>query len=314
LERRLLGSSGISVSRLCFGTLTLGPLQRGMTPEDGGRLLIHALHRGVIFFDTAEIYGTYPHLRILLSESRDVVIATKSYAFDRKTAEESFEKAVRGLGRDYIDIFLLHEQESNHTIRGHWEALEYFLRKKEQGHIGAVGLSTHRVQAVRAALEFPEIAIVHPLINIRGIGIADGTREDMAQAIAAFAQAGRGIYAMKALGGGHLIGERRNAIRYSLGLPGVQSVAIGMQSVEEIDYNVALFEGLEPDEELESALDKTPRRLSVDEWCTGCGKCAEACKAGAIIVETGKAIPDMEKCSLCGYCAAACPEFNIKVL
>jgi aryl-alcohol dehydrogenase-like predicted oxidoreductase len=310
----LLGSTGISVSRLCFGTLTLGPLQRGMTPQDGGRLMIHALHGGVIFFDTAEIYGTYPHLRVLLGECRDVVIATKAYAFDRKTAEESFEKAISGLGREYIDIFLLHEQESIHTIRGHWEALEFFLRKKEQGLIGAVGLSTHRVEAARAALEFPEIEVVHPLINIRGIGISDGTREDMSQAIATLGLASRGVYAMKTLGGGHLIGERRSAIRYALDLPGVQSIAIGMQSAAEIDYNVALFEGREPDTRLESILGKIPRRLSVDEWCTGCGKCAEACKAAAIVVEDGRAKPDMGKCSLCGYCAAVCPEFCIKVL
>ena len=106
------------------------------------------------------------------------------------------------------------------------------------------------MEAARAALKFPEIEVVHPLINIRGIGIAGGAREDMEEAVDALAEAGRGVYAMKALGGGHLIAERREAIRYALGLPGVQSVAVGMQSEAEVDYNVALFEGCEPSLEL----------------------------------------------------------------
>lgn len=313
MERRFL-VPGLPVSRLCYGTLTLGPLQRNMTAQEGGRLLIYALQKGIIFFDTAEIYGTYPHIRVMLNECRDAVIATKCYAWDRATAEESFEKAVKGIGRDYIDVFLLHEQESIHTIRGHWEALEYFIRRKEQGDIGAVGLSTHSVEAARAALRFPEINVVHPLINKRGIGIAGGTRKDMEQAIAALAADGRGVYAMKALGGGHLIFDRRSALEYALGLEGVQSIAVGMQSEAEIDYNAALFEGLEPTDEMEQSVSQAKRQLFVHDWCRGCGQCAEACGQGAIRINEGRAVPDREKCILCGYCAAACPDFCIKVL
>lgn len=314
MENRDLGSTGISVSRLCFGTLTISPLQRGRTPEEGFRLMIYALERGIIFFDTAELYGTYPHLKIVLAERPDAVVATKSYAYDRETAEASFIKAVRGIGREYVDIFLLHEQESAHTIRGHWGALEYFVRRKREGLIGAVGISTHRVEAARAALKHPEIEVVHPIINAGGIGIADGTREDMERAIAALHEAGKGVYAMKALGGGHLISRRREAMRYALGLPGVQSVAVGMQSEAEVDYNAALFEGREPSEELEAAMGSAARSLHVHDWCRGCGKCAEACRAGAIAVVGGRAVPDMGKCTLCGYCASTCPEFCIKVL
>jgi predicted aldo/keto reductase-like oxidoreductase len=302
----------VKVTRLCFGTLTIGPLQRNRTPEEGGKLLIYALQQGILFFDTAEIYGTYPHIRYMLRECPNAVIATKSYSYDKKTAEESFAKAVRGLGREYIDVFLLHEQESIHTLRGHWEALEYFIRRKEEGSIGAVGISTHCVDAARAALKFPQIEVVHPLINFRGVGIVGG-REAMEKAVADLAAAGKGIYAMKALGGGHLISERREAIRYALGLP-VQSVAMGMQSRAEVDYNVALFEGREPTGEQEAAVGSAERSLHVDEWCRGCGKCVAACRSGALSIVNGKATPDGTKCTLCSYCASACPEFCIKVL
>lgn len=313
MERREL-VRGLPVSRLCYGTLTIGPLQRNMTPPEGGRLLIHALQKGIIFFDTAELYGTYPHLRIMLREKRDAVIATKCYAWDRATAEASWAKAARELGRDYVDVFMLHEQESELTLRGHREALEYFTGLKERGHVGAVGISTHHIAAAKAALRHPEIDVVHPLINMSGIGIADGTGREMEQAVAALAESGRGVYAMKALGGGHLIGRRREAFAYALGLPGVASVAVGMQSEAEIDYNAALFEGTKPSDELERAVGGAQRSLLVHDWCRGCGKCAEACSAGAIRVSEGRAVPDMSRCRLCGYCAAACPDFCIKVI
>jgi ferredoxin len=87
-----------------------------------------------------------------------------------------------------------------------------------------------------------------------------------------------------------------------------------MQSVAEIDYNTALFEGLEPSVELERVTAGVPRALHVHDWCHGCGRCAAACKSGAIRIEGGRAVPDHQKCVLCGYCAAACPEFCIKVL
>ena len=56
--------------------------------------------------------------------------------------EQSLERALRGLGRDYIDIFMLHEQESSLTLRGHGGALDYLVRAKERGLVRAVGMST----------------------------------------------------------------------------------------------------------------------------------------------------------------------------
>ena len=89
---------------------------------------------------------------------------------------------------------------------------------------------------------------MHPLINLAGIGIQDGSREDMEGAIAAVRARGTGIFAMKPLGGGHLIGDNRAALEYAIRSPLLDAVAVGMQSVEEIDANVALFDAA-PDAE-----------------------------------------------------------------
>ena len=53
-----LGNTGINVSRLCFGTLTMGPLQCNMSVTKGVELIERAFSNGVNFLDTAEIYGT----------------------------------------------------------------------------------------------------------------------------------------------------------------------------------------------------------------------------------------------------------------
>ncbi|MBT9155645.1 MAG: hypothetical protein DDT37_00613 [Firmicutes bacterium] len=303
----------IEVSELCYGTLTLGPLQKNLTPKEGGRLLCAAFELGVNFFDTAELYGTYPHLAAGLAEHmHKAVIATKSYAADAAGMEQSLAQALRSLNREYIDIFLLHEQESAHTLRGHAQALEYLLRKREQGYVRAVGISTHHVAGVRAALEYKELDVIHPLINKAGIGIVDGAREDMARAIFDAAKANKGIYAMKALGGGSLHKDAHAALSYVRELPGVAAVAVGMGSPVDVYANCTLFShgAFPPD----YCAGQSKRQVLIEPWCTGCGVCVRHCPQGALSLASGKAVVNEAQCVLCGYCVAHCRDFNVKVI
>ena len=314
MQTTVLGRSGLKVSRLCFGTLTMSPLQRNFAPEEGARLLVHAYERGVRFLDTADLYGTYPHIRLALREAPDYVVSTKAYCYDRPTAEAALERAFRGLDREYVDLFMLHEQESLYTLRGHEEALNYLAEQKAKGRIGAVGVSTHFAGCVAAAPRFGMIDVIHPLINAAGIGIQDGTREDMENAIRAARDFGIGIFAMKPLGGGHLIGSNRVALEYALNNPLLDSIAMGMQSIEEIDADVAAFNGEDGCWERFEALRGRERRIMVHDWCEGCGRCAARCRQEAISVVDGRARIDPEKCVFCGYCARVCPQFCIKVV
>lgn len=309
-----LGNTGIEVSRLCFGGLIIGPLQAGMTVEAGASVIRCALEAGVNFIDTAELYGTYPHIREAVKRSgKRPVIAAKSYAYSAEGAEKSLEKARKELDTDYIDIFMLHEQESRLTLRGHREALEYYIGQKARGRIGAVGVSTHNIEVVEASCDMPEIEVIHPLINIAGIGIGDGSIGEMLSAVRRAHSCGKGIYSMKALGGGNLLGRYEECMDFVLGLPFVHSIAVGMQSAEEVAMNVSLFEGRDVDGEVRDRLKAKSRRLHVDEWCSGCGRCVERCGTGAMQVVGGKARADMEKCVLCGYCGSVCPQFAIKI-
>ncbi|AKX94440.1 aldo/keto reductase [Moorella thermoacetica] len=315
MQYTTLGTSGIRVSRLCFGSLTMGPLQAGLTIKEGAGLIRRALELGVNFIDTAQCYNNYPYIRAALKGwSGEVVVATKSYDYTAEGMALSLEEARREMDREVIDIFLLHEQETALTLAGHRPALDYLLEARERGLVRAVGISSHAVEAVRVAATMPEIDVIHPLYNRAGLGILDGTREEMLAAITLAHTRGKGIYAMKALGGGHLAGEARAALEFVLKTPGIDAVAVGMQSPAEVEANVAWCSGREPGEDVLSRLQARKRCLLIEEWCQGCGNCVRRCPQGALEVIEGRAVVDPERCILCGYCAGACRDFCIKVI
>ncbi|RKD34614.1 aldo/keto reductase [Thermohalobacter berrensis] len=311
-----LGNTNIKVSKLCFGSLTIGPLQRNFSLDKGAEIIRYGINNGINFIDTAELYETYSYIsKALKGINREkVVIATKSYSYSKKTAQESLNKALKELNTDYIDIFLLHEQESELTIKGHYEAIEYFINAKKKGLIRSIGISTHRVEGVLAANKFSEIEVIHPIINIKGIGIQDGTRDDMLKAIKKAYDMGKGIYGMKPLGGGHLINNVEKAFNYVNNIKYIHSIAVGMQSFDEVDGNIKLVETGKIPETIKEKLRQRKRRLLIHDWCVGCGKCAEVCKHGGLSIINNKATPNYEKCIFCGYCANYCPEFCIKVI
>lgn len=85
-----LGKTLIRVSKLCFGTLTISPLQKDFDVNTGASILKSAYDLGVTFFDTAELYGTYAHIGQAFAGNDKVVISTKSYAYDKKNGAEEY--------------------------------------------------------------------------------------------------------------------------------------------------------------------------------------------------------------------------------
>jgi aryl-alcohol dehydrogenase-like predicted oxidoreductase len=314
MEYRTLGNTGLKVSRLCFGALTIGPLQANLPLQNGAAVIRAALDAGVNFIDTAELYDNYPYIKAALAGTSGVIVTSKAYAYTYEGMRRSLEDACRALGRDYIDIFMLHEQPSRLTLAGHADALACLVDAKAKGIVRAVGVSTHTIEVVQAVAEMPAVDVVHPIFNKAGIGIMDGTVADMAAAIKTAAAAGKGVYAMKALGGGHLIADAAAALEWVLANDDLSAVAVGMQSPEEVAYNTALFSGRTPDPELAERLGRRRRKLLVEDWCAGCGRCVERCQAGALSLVDGKAVADAGRCVLCGYCGAHCPEFCLKII
>lgn len=316
MKKVALGTTGLYITPLIYGTLPLGPLQAGLSPAEGGKLIRHALELGVNMLDTAELYETYPHIRAGIEGfGGELYIASKTHAPDAPLARAHVERALRELGRERLDLVLLHGARIADPFVERAEVLAELLRMKEEGKIAHVGLSSHFIAAIRKAADHPEIEVVHPLINRIGMGILDGSAEEMAAAIRACSRRGAGVYAMKALAGGNLIAQARASIRYVLDLPGVHAIALGMLSEEEIEANLALVSGGTTDEAVWQQLERKRRKLRIMErFCKGCGMCVPACTNDALSLRDGKAHVDDAACILCGYCGAACPEFLIRVV
>lgn len=186
---------------------------------------------------------------------------------------------------------------------------------KDEGKIAFIGLSSHCISAIRKAAVHPDIDVLHPLLNRTGMGILDGSAEQMASAVAEASRAGKGVYSMKALAGGNLIADAFASLSWVLDRPGVDAIAVGMLSVGEIEANLALFGGEQPDASLWQELTRRRRYLKImDNFCKGCGACLPACASDALVLEEGKVKVSESDCILCGYCAAACPEFIIRVV
>jgi aryl-alcohol dehydrogenase-like predicted oxidoreductase len=311
-----LGRTSLNVSRLCFGGLTVGPLQANLPVEEGAKVIAKAFDMGVNFIDTAKLYKTYPYIKraLEITHNKDIIIASKSYDYTYEGMKESVNEALEALGVKKIGIFSLHEQESRLTLKGHEEALRYLIEAKKKGIIDAVGVTTHAVEVVNAVCEMPEIDVIHPIVNVKGLGIIDGTIDDMLKAVERAYKLGKGVYAMKPLGGGNLMASADECFNFVLSIPYIHSIAVGMQTIEEVYVNIARFEGREIDEELKQRLKNRKKKLHIDFWCRGCESCVKACKNKALKIVDNKVKVDESKCVLCGYCSAHCSDFCIKIV
>ncbi len=311
-----LGSTGMRICPIVFGTLPLGPLQAGLSPSEGGNLIRYALDHGINCLDTAALYGTYAHIRNALQAfSGKVYLISKTHAPDARQARIHVEEALREMGVERLDVVHLHGARLADPFVERADVFAELIRMKEEGKISHLGLSTHYIAAVYKAIEQPQIEVIHPLINKAGMGILDGSAQEMATAIKEASKAGKGIYAMKALAGGNLISQARESLRYVLGLDGVDALAVGMLSPEEVDANLQLLNGEYEDVAVWQKLEQRQRRVRImEQFCKGCGACVPACASQGLSIHEGKVRLDEERCILCGYCAAACPEFIIRVI
>jgi len=316
MKKCSLGKTGIMVTELCFGALPIGPLQANISVEKGAKLIRAALEKGINFIDTAEGYKTYPHIKKALEGyNEELIIATKSGAKTYQEMEQSIKDALVSLDRNYIDIFLLHAARVTPSVfEERAGALQCLQDYKAKGVLRAIGISTHAVEVVRRAAEIKEMDIIFPVINKLGIGIVGGSVEDMIKAISEAHKAGKGLYAMKALGGGHLIDQLEEAFNFVRNIKGISSLAVGMVSLEELELNLKIFNAEEIPKGLFTQKIKPSKRLFISTFCEGCGTCVKICPNNALSLENGKAVVNHKLCLLCGYCNPVCPEFAIRLI
>ncbi|MEE8386299.1 MAG: aldo/keto reductase [Dehalococcoidia bacterium] len=316
MRKLAIGNTGITVSELCHGTLILGHLQADLTPEEGARAIAASLEAGVNFYDTAQGYRTYPHLALGLKgvpETR-TVIAGKSHASSYRQMRADVEECLRELSRSYIDIFHLHLVASQEALRARQGALDCLVEMRQSGVIRAVAASTHTVAGVRALNREAAIEVIFPVLNQHGLGIIDGTLDEMLDSLGESKQRGKFVYAMKPLGGGHLANEVEEALNYLRELDVCDAVAVGMKDEAEVEMNVAVFEDRPVPDEIRQRVAGVARRLVIYDRCNLCGLCIDECDQGALRLGETRAEVDDARCIFCGYCAAVCSEYVIRVV
>lgn len=310
MKYEILGKSNIKVSRVGMGVLPIGPNQRALPLDEGASIIRYALDRGISFLDTAQYYKTYPYIReALKGNCYEPVISSKSLCVDYSSMEAAIDEARKSLNRDVIDIFLLHELRCGQfeERQGAWDCLQ---DAKAKGIIRACGISTHDLLVTSEMADVPECDVVFPLINYAGLGIrkgnGPGTADEMIESISRCHASGKGVFSMKAFGGGNLTANYQKALKYVLEKQEIDSVMIGFGEIKDIDDLFDYIDGrMSPDYNP----DVSQKKMCIEQSdCEGCGTCLKICESEAIFYnENGLAQIDEGKCLTCGYCAAACP-------
>jgi aryl-alcohol dehydrogenase-like predicted oxidoreductase len=153
-----LGSSGLEVSRICLGTMTYGDPDRGnhtwTLREDESRPFIEkALHAGITFFDTANVYSDGSSEEILgaaisdFARREEVVIATKVHGrmrpgpngagLSRAAIMHEIDASLTRLGTDYVDLYQIHRWDPDTPIEETVEALHDVVKAGKARYVGA---------------------------------------------------------------------------------------------------------------------------------------------------------------------------------
>lgn len=311
MKKVVLGNTNIKVSIAGFGVLPMGPSQLALPLEEGAKIIRYALKNGINFLDTAQYYRTYPYIRKALENETfdDLVICSKSLCQDYDGMMSAILEAREALNRSVIDIFLMHEVRSGQLEErlGAWQALK---DAKQQGLVRAIGLSTHHIDITQTAASMEDLDVVFPLINYAGLGIRKGedfgTKEEMLSAIQECHKAHKGVFSMKAFGGGSLTGNYQTALDYVFSKEEIDSVMIGFGKISEVNDLLSYLDG-SMDKSYNPDISKKKVYINQED-CEGCGSCKAACPASAIFYnENGLAQVDHEKCLTCGYCSPVCP-------
>jgi len=233
-----LGKTGIQTSRLAMGTGTVGSghhsHQTALGLKGLSDLLLNGYDHGLRFFDSADSYGSHPHVAEALKHvPRDrVTVLTKTWARDAASARADLDRFRRELGTDYLDVCLMHcltEADWTERYKG---VMDVLSEAKQKSIIRAHGCSCHNIEALRAAAKSPWVDI--DLVRINPIGASmDAAPDTVVSAIREMRAAGKGIVGMKILGQGDLRHRQDEALNFALGLTLLDAFTIGAESQAE---------------------------------------------------------------------------------
>jgi len=273
MEYRILGKTGLKISRLGFGGI---PIQR-IDAEGTKALMQSLLHKGVNYIDTARGYTvSEEYLGYALEGIRDkFIIATKSMARTKEGMAKDIDISLKNLRTDYIDLYQIHNPtaEDLQQVMAPGGALEALFDAKAAGKIGHIGVTLHSVDLFKVAVNYDwaeTIMFPYNIVETQG-----------EKYIRICAQKNIGFIAMKPLAGG-AIDDAALAMRFIAANPDVTVAIPGMAKIEELEQNdlAMLDTSALRTEELEKI--QNIRNTLGTQFCRRCNYCAP-CSAGISI-------------------------------
>ena len=317
MEYRVLGKTGLKISRLGFGGI---PIQK--IDANGTKKLIEELVReGVNFIDTARGYTvSEEYLGFALEGVRDkFILATKSMSRTKEAMARDIETSLKNLRTDYIDLYQIHNPGAKdiEQVMAEGGALEALFEAREAGKIGHIGITLHSAELFAKAVELPWVETImfpYNIVETQGEALIEecGKRNI-------------GFICMKPLAGG-AIEDASVALRFIVSNPSVTVVIPGMGDMKEIGQNVAAVANTSPlsaDEEEKIAKIKSDLGTNFCRRCNYCAPCAVGINIPAVFLFEGyysrydlkewaseryaTLAKTASDCVGCGACESRCP-------
>ena len=150
------GQTGLEVSQLCLGTMSMGSSAwKGWVLDEAASIPIlkHALDRGITFFDMADWYSAGRNEEVVgrnllkMTTREQLVLATKVYypmsedpedrGLSRKHISASIDRSLQRMGTDYVDLYVIHAFDTETPVEETMEALHETVRAGKVRHLGA---------------------------------------------------------------------------------------------------------------------------------------------------------------------------------
>lgn len=310
-----MGKTGITVEKNAFGAL---PVQR-IPREAAVRLLRRAYEHGVEFFDTARYYtDSEEKLGEAFEGIREkIIIATKTGAADVQGFWKELHTSLKNLRTDYIDIYQFHNPDFCPRPGDGSGLYEAMLEAREKGMIRYIGITNHRLNAAREAVE-------SGLYDTLQFPFSYLASEADLELVEKCREANMGFIAMKALSGG-LISNSAAAYAYMAQFENVLPIW-GIQREGELDEFLSYISAPPVmDKKLSAVIEKDREELR-GEFCRGCGYCMPCptgieinnCARMSLMIrrspsaahlapQAQEKMKRIEGCLHCGRCSARCP-------
>ena len=317
MEYRILGKTGLRVSRMGFGGI---PIQR--IDAEGTKTIMHAmLDMGINYIDSARGYSvSEEYIGYGLEGIREhFVLATKSMARTAQAMAADIDISLKNFRTDWIDIYQMHNPslQELEAVQAPGGALEALQEARAAGKIRHIGITCHSAKVFEAALELPWVETVmfpYNIVETQGEKLVKRAYEKNV-----------GFIAMKPLAGG-AIEDAALAMRYLAADKYVTLAIPGMASIEELKQNAQAFSNDAPLTPEELAECNAIRSSLGTEFCRRCNYCAP-CPQGIVIPNVftflaytqryglgswAKSRYDVMKahasdCVGCGSCESRCP-------